>query len=135
MKPTVLDWQISVYRRSPWKARTSQFLKLVHTMWHTQMDESRALPPTEVWHQERPNDKTVGLLRSWDGGIRGPEGGSPVHRDGSYIVIAKVIDGHRPGRPREPRERGSRMIFGTFWSIAGSPNLATVRASKRCYGL
>ena len=38
----------------------------------------------------------------------------PYHRDGGYIVIAKVIDGHRPRRPRGPE--GTWFTDG-IWSV------------------
>ena len=38
----------------------------------------------------------------------------PFHRDGGYIVIAKVIDGHRPGRPRG---REGTWFTDDIWSV------------------
>ena len=40
----------------------------------------------------------------------------PFHRDGSYIVIARVIDGHRPGRPRG---REGTWFTDDIWSVLG----------------
>ena len=38
----------------------------------------------------------------------------PFYRDGGYIVIAKVIDGHRPGRPRG---REGTWFTDDIWSV------------------
>ena len=53
-------------------------LELISTRRHVSMDESRAPRPGEVRSQRQPSDQTLGLLRSWNGNIRGPEQASTV---------------------------------------------------------
>jgi hypothetical protein len=45
-------------------------LELIHTAWHSPMDESRAHPPTAVRARKQLPNEIFGLLCSWHGHIR-----------------------------------------------------------------
>ena len=54
----------------------------------------------------------------------------PFPQYDACAVVVKVSKGEHPDRPQGVGGRGSRMVSGGYWRVAGHPNGTTGRGSK-----
>ena len=92
-------------------------LKLVHTGWHSPMDEPRAYRPAGVRTQGQSPNELVGLLFSWNGHIRDYQWEPPIPRTQRHNCFREGIK-RRASPPRGGVHGGSVEAVGDVLGVS-----------------